>query len=387
MDTKKRKTNCIKNGKPMYRTTLLVGHNKEGKPVRKNFFGKSIREAESKKELYKQTIAHGLNLEIAEMSLSEAMRLWLFEVKKPDNRVKPSSFERYHSIHKNYVEGYPIGKKKVDKIKSLDVQRHLNDLEKEGKSNSLLKTVYKIMKMFFIYAEEQNYISKSPCTRGITIPGERPYKKEVETFSDQEIEILKKHLENDHRLRLIVLLALGTGLRRGELLALRYDDIREGGIYVDKSLAKPTNIEANGDRHTEFCVWEPKSNTSRRFVPLPGDLSKEIELHRQRQISEQLAVGFIGEPDFLFTTATGNFIDPTNFCRAFSRLLKRAGIPHKKFHALRHTYASKLVQKGVDINTIQGLMGHSNITITSIYFHADRKVMTESVQKLNIWFQ
>lgn len=381
-----RKTNCVKNGKPMFRITMVIGHDEKGRAKRKEFFGNCEKDALAKKDAFMKQLEEGLDLDLASQPLGKAMHTWLFEVKKVNHLLKPTSFTKYVGLYDNFIKDLPLAKKIVSDIKSIDIQRALNELEKSGCTNSQLKGTLKLLKMFFIYAVEQGYAKKNPCTRSIAIPGAKPEKNEVEVFTNEEVEKLKAALV-DHRMRLLVLMALGTGLRRGELLALRYSDIEGDQVYVHASLAKPTMVEADGARSTEFIIWEPKTATSHRRVPIPKDLQQEIKAHRARQIEERLRLGIGGEPEFIFTTETDNFIDPSNFARAFRRLLQRAGVPHKKFHALRHTYATRLVQNGADINTVQRLMGHSTITMTSIYFHPDMDVMKKAVESLNEWFK
>ena len=381
-----RKTNCTVHGNQRFRVTAVVGHDPMGKAVRKNFYGKSEKEAVNKRDAYLRLLEEGIDFNLANQTVGKAMHTWLFEVKKADHDLKASSFVRYYGLYEKYIKGSSFGALIVSEVKSLSLQRYLNQLAKEEYTVSQIKNAYKLIKMFFTYAAEEGYTTKNPCTRSIVIPGEKVKKDEVETFTDEEIEKLKTALATD-RLRLLYLMALGTGLRKGELLALRYEDVAVGAVQVHSSLARVTEIEEDGTKTTGFKVWEPKSSHSRRRVPLPKSLEKEVSAHRARQIAERMAIGIGGEPEFIFTTETGNFIDPSNFTTGYTRLLKRAGIPHKKFHALRHTFATKLVQAGADISTIQKLMGHSSITITNIYFHGDHDVMDTAVQTLDRYFQ
>lgn len=381
-----RKTNCTKNGKPMFRITAVIGHDEKGRAKRKTFFGKSEKEATTKRDEFFKGLEMGLDIDFSKLTLRDAMHTWLFEVKKPDHNLKATSFNRYAGIYYNYIKDSVFASMVVSEIKSLHIQRFLNDLEKSGLTYSQMKNVYKLLKMFFIYATEEGYTTKNPCTRNIAIPGGKPKAKEVEVFTDEEVEKMKDAL-TDHWMRLPVLMALGTGLRRGEILALRYSDIAGGEVHVHSSLARPINVESDGSSSSEYVIWEPKSRSSIRRVPIPEDLQKEIASHRIRQIEQRMKLGIGGEPEFIFTTQTGNFIHPSTFGKAFTLLLKRADVPYKKFHALRHTYASMLVLKGADINMVQKLMGHSDINITSIYFHADRTEMKNTVEVLSKWFQ
>ena len=388
-----RKTNCEKNGRSYYRVSITTGY-EQGKQKKKDFYGDTKSEALAKRDAYLSEIASGINIDMAKQPLCQSMSIWLYEVKKKDHDLKATSFERYEGVYRNYIKDSTLGRLAVSEIKSIHVQRFLNELEKRnplaaegdeiGCTHYQMKNVIKVLKMFFIYATNEGYTLRNPALR-IAIPGDKPVKEEVETFNDEEIDKIKAALVG-HRLRLVVLMALGTGLRRGELLALRYTDIKAGFVNVRSSLSQPTVINEEGKRSNEFIIWEPKTSHSIRQVPIPEALEKEITAHRARQISERMELGIGGEPEFVFTTETSRFYDSTNFTTAFTRLLKKAGVPYKKFHALRHTYATRLVQAGTPLPTVQKLMGHSSIAITSIYTHSSLDDRREAVKVLNELF-
>lgn len=380
-----RKTNCIKNGKPQFRITLVIGHDENGKAKRKTFFGKSEKEALAKKEVYLQGVREGLDIQLATQGLGRAMRVWLFEVKKPDADLKATTFTRYHGVYTNHIKGTDLDSMPVAAIKPIHIQRFLNQLAAAGRTQPTVKIVYKVIKMFFAYAVEQGYTVKDPCAKSITVPGGKYTQKRVEIFTDEEIARLKAVLVGPP-LRLLVLLALGTGLRQGELLGLRYSDVKDAEVAVHSTLAKATDIMPDGTRNSSFVLWDPKTENSSRRVPIPKDLLSEISSHRARQIEERMKLGIGGEPEFIFTTGAGGFLSGTSVRRLYKRALEEAGIPYKKFHALRHTYATNLVKKGADIDTVMRLLGHSNINVTAIYFHEDEEEKKKAADSLNAWF-
>lgn len=173
-------------------------------------------------------------------------------------------------------------------------------------------------------------------------------------------------------------------------MALKYSDISNGIIHVTQSLAQPGDITEDridgSPIRRQHVLWEPKCYSSIRNVPIPSELMKEITSHRLRQRTELLAQGINEEPEFLFTSIDGNFLDGRDFSRSFERLLKRAGVPHKKFHAFRHTYATRLLLAGTPLSVVQKLMGHSSIEMTAVYLHADIDDKTAAVEKLNALF-
>ncbi len=143
--------------------------------------------------------------------------MWLFEIVRVSNNIKPSTFERYEGIYINYIYGSELYGIKVNNLKAIQLQRYYNSLYESGKSSNIIKNLNKLLKTFFNNAVDEGYILKNPCSgKKITIPGE----KEINVFSNCEISSLKNALDG-HRLKALILLALGTGLRQGELLELK----------------------------------------------------------------------------------------------------------------------------------------------------------------------
>lgn len=379
-------TNCTVNGVNYFRISYDLPRGPKGERKRIQFYGTGKKDAESKRDAYIETLKSGLNVDFAKQKLGVAMKSWLFEVKSMDSELKATSFERYDGIFRHTIEGSDLASMTIPAIKSIDVQRHLNNLYKGEYSYSATKSSLKLIKMFFIYATENDYTTKNPCAKSIVIPGSKSTKIELETFNTLEIATIKAALTH-HRLKFLILLALGTGLRKGELLALKYEDIKNGRVHVNKTMACPTVIDADGNRKRTTEIWEPKTLGSNRFVPFPEELVKELGAHSVRQITERLKNGIGGKSEYIFTTESGKLYDPTNVYVAYSRLLKKAGIAHRKFHALRHTYASELIRSGVPVPEVQRLMGHSDIATTMIYVHPKMEDLEKSVQVLNRWFK
>jgi integrase len=386
-----RKTNYEKNSSEYYRVTTSVGRDSNGKLIRKEFYGNSKKEAEGKRDEYLNGIKSGLNIDFKDACLGELMHLWLFEVVRVSDKVKASSFERYETIYRLYVKDSDIYGLNLSTLKSIQIQRYYNKLYEKGKKSTLIKNINKLLRTFFNYAVDEGYILKNPCSgKRIVIPGEKDIEdKEVEVFTNEEIGILKRHLEN-HRLKALFLLALGTGLRQGELLALKWSDIDLDNkeLRVERSIRQLNIINADGTKEYKTIIQTPKSKSSIRTVPIPSSLIPVLKEHKTQQKLEKIKAGpsYI-ENDFVFTTELGKNINASNLRRSYTRLLKRAGIPYRKFHAFRHTYATKLFEANVPLKTVQMLLGHSDISVTAnIYTHVMPEEKTLAAEKLNNLF-
>jgi len=249
----------------------------------------------------------------------------------------------------------------------------------------------KLLRKFFFYATDEGYIIKNPCSsKSLTIPGEVKHKDtSFEVFSNDEIEAIKKALE-DHRLEALILLALGTELRQGELLGLKWDNLDMGykEIQVEQAIKSVTIVNADETRKFETREQPLKTKNSIRTVPIPSSLVPTLKKHKINQKAEKLHVGSLyNENGYVFVTVTGNLMNARNLLRAYERILKKADVPYRRFHALRHTYSTKLFEKGVPLKTVQMLLGHSDISVTAnIYTHVMPEKKTDAAEKINDLF-
>lgn len=382
-----RKTNIAINGSRYYRMTSVVGRDGNGKIIRKQFYGKDKSDAEKKKNEYLNGIKNGLNVNFQDISLGKLMHLWLFEVMK--SKIKPSTFERYEGIYRNYIKNDSIYGSKLYNLQSIQLQRYYNLLYKSGKSSNVIKNLNKLLKEFFNYAVDEGYISRNPCSR-LTIPGLKDVKKEeIHVFSDEDIRKFEDVLIN-HRLRALFLLALGTGLRQGELLGLKWDDIdfNKSELHVKRAIKQVSLINEDGSREFKAIEQIPKSKNSVRVVAIPSKLIPILNEHKKNQQEEKQSTGVdYFDNNFVFATPTGKTIYARNLTKMYKRLLKKANVPYHKFHCLRHTYATKLFERKARPETVQKLLGHSSISTTAdIYTHVMPKQKTDAAEMLNDLF-
>jgi len=386
-----RKINCTKNGNDYFRVTTTIGRGSKGKLIRKEFYGKSKSNAENKKNEYLMGIKNGLRSDYKSITLGNLIHSWLFEIVRVSNKIKPSTFQRYEGIYRNYIENSELYGLKISNIMSLQFQRYYNKLKEDGKSSSIIKNLNKLLKTFFNYAVDEDYLVKNPCMgKKLVIPGgDIKLEQEIQVFSDEEIQILNQGFEG-HRLKALILLALGTGLRQGELLALKWSDIDMKNIElkVQRSIKQVNIIAADGTREYKTIIQTPKSKNSNRTVPIPSSLIKVLKEHKVKQQEEKLKAGAsYNKSDFVFTTEIGKTIDARNLVKCYARILVKCKIPYRKFHTTRHTYATKLFEANIPLKTVQILLGHSDISITAnIYTHVMPKAKIIAAEELNHLF-
>jgi integrase len=192
----------------------------------------------------------------------------------------------------------------------------------------------------------------------------------------------------DDRLFAAYFLEVGTGLRRGELLGLGWRDLdlEAGVVHVQQTLVRVRNHDATeGDRKTRLIFQEPKTEQSRRTIPIPDDIIETLRRHKARQAEERLLMGEAYEDQGLvFCQANGQPIDPRNFTRYFERLLKQAGVPRIRLHDGRHTFATLMLELGETPKTVQTMLGHTKISTTlDIYSHVSLDLEKKAAARLN----
>ncbi len=387
---RKPKTNTSIGEYDYYRTRLTVGYDAKGKPIIKTFYGKTKGEAENKKTEYIKAIESGINPDLASYSLERAMYSWLWDIERYSG-LKSSSFERYESIYRNYVEGSSLGRLIMADIKKLPIQKYYNELLENGKSYSVISNLNKLLKKFFSYAETEGYVVKNPV-KGLKLPKENEedidedLDKKIETFTVEEVNKIMDHLGHT-KLKYIVLFALLTGARQGEILALEKDDIQDGFVRINKIIRKVKVFNDDGTSQYELKTTKPKTKTSNREIPLPEVLQNELKKLDLLVKEERLKLGMVyTENNLLFPSSTGTHMDDKNLRRSWERALKAAGVEYKNFHCLRHTYATKLFENGTSILTVSRLLGHSSIKTTEIYTHVLGDIKAKEVECLNEMF-
>ena len=214
---------------------------------------------------------------------------------------------------------------------------------------------------------------KNPCNN-ITIPNKsvkKSVKPEIEYFNEDEIKQLKDAFKG-HKFESLILTALGTGLRQGELLALKWENVNldEKYLEVKETVKKVYVFDDKGNKQLETIYNTPKTQNSIRRVDLPDKIVNILS--NMEKVSE-----------FVFNV-NGKPISAKTLFGNWKKVLSNSKIPYKKFHSLRHTYATMLLSHGVDLKTVQDLMGHSDITITQIYLHVLPKTKVDAVNRINM---
>ena len=368
-----RKTNCKINGKEYYRIYRKVGMKPGPYGIwvddRKAFYGSSKKEAEEKYAAYMKKKQVGIS---ESTCLGEIIDQWHETVFMPSGLAEGTK-ENYSRAYKKHFRSAPIAGRLPEDVTALDLQEFYNA---SGLTYGALKPLNNFLRRFYKYAELTG-ICKD-ITGCVTVPKNNPGPSDnddIDVWSDEDLKKVINALEGN-TLRLLIVLAVNTGARISELLALTYNDIRDNMLYINKQVS-----EVKSDGVSGIHITEPKTSCSNRVIPLSDPVMAEIRKHTALHKAQMLQNGY--RTDFIFTTSNGSLYYRRNVARALQRLYKRIGIPYHKFHAYRHTFGTNLSRAGVPIEETAKLMGHADITVTARYYigvNANRK--REAVQKI-----
>ena len=190
---------------------------------------------------------------------------------------------------------------------------------------------------------------------------------------------------------MLYILALGTGLRLGEILALKWTDINFKNNYIDinKAIKSTYKIDSKGNREFQIIEQQPKTKNSVRTVPLNENLIELLQQHRKKQmIDRDSNIEIYFDNNLVFSTPVGNYLNESNVRKTFKKILKKCNLKELRFHDLRHTFATRLFENGVPPKTVQTILGHSDISTTlNIYTHVMKDTKDKAIDKLNFLFK
>ncbi|MBM6897305.1 site-specific integrase [Pseudoflavonifractor capillosus] len=350
-----------------------AGHDPEtGKAIYKNVLGKTQAEV---KEKLKQAIGETQALDITKAgkyTVGEWMEVWFQDYAKI--KVRPSSHQTYQGYIHNHIQPN-IGEIPLEKLTSLDLQKFYKKLLTQGRvdrveakgqpkglSAKTVRNIHQILSSSLKLAQEQRLILTNPA-EGCALP--RVEHQEMKTLTTVQLASFFREARESGVFELYYL-ELATGLRRGELLGLKWEDVdlQRGDLRVRRQVSR-----INGD-----VVEAPlKTKNAYRTLPLAEDTVSVLKEQRKK----------VGNSPWVFPSPNGGPISPDSVLHMLHRVLKRAGLPKVRFHDLRHTFATLALQNGVDVKTVSGILGHFSAGFTlDTYAHITSAAQRQAAQTM-----
>ena len=308
----------------------------------------------------------------SDYTVSDWMALWLTTYKL--NHIKPKTYDNYDYAIRCHIRD-AIGGVKLDKIRAEDIQRFYNQLLSRNLSSSTINIVNVTLNQAFAQAVKLNLIYTNPCAAA-TVP--KGYKKHVTAMSPDEQALLVSLCDGSTSRNFFIFL-LNTGLRCGEALALTWEDINfeDKSITVSKNVSTIKNRDASADAPRNITVISDTTKTAsgNRTIPINKHALRILSAQRDNPASDF----------FVFASRNGAVLTHRNISRSFTGFIKSAGLPSKySLHTLRHTFATRLLEKGVSPKVVSDILGHKSITITlNLYSHVMPSLKQDAVDLLD----
>lgn len=310
------------------------------------------------------------------MNIKELLFMWLDNYKK--ERVKPRTYSRYQSIIELHLIP-ELGDVSIENLKRRAIQEFLTKKKKEGNllsgkalSSASTNLILTVLSMAFKYAIDMEICEDNPCLRLKRIPEDC---KQIEAFTRDEQKKIETYIKNSDDRRLFgILLGFYSGMRIGELIALEWQDVNFDKciIYVNKTAYR----DKSKTGIWKVCIDKPKTKSSERVIPLPAcifDLLKKYSM--------------TAKSDYVVENKKGERMSIRSYQYIFEKLTEKVSVRRLNFHAIRHTFATRAIECGMDIKTLSEIMGHKNASITlNRYTHSMLDTKIAMMNKLQFIF-
>lgn len=345
-----------------------------GKIVYGYVYAKTYREVKGKlRDKSISCVSPQYSLALKDPNLFSLVALDWFENVK--SQTKESTTNKYHNMLSSYILP-AYGEKTLDSITYDFIESHCNFLlssggkKETGLSTKTVTDVLSVIRNILKFAAKKGmYV---PCD-GSTIQIKQ-YVKPMRVLSKTEQEQLCKYLlEEPESYNIGILVCLFTGLRVGEMCALRWEDVSfsDQTIYVHQTLQRIQNKSGN-ETKTKIVITTPKSSCSIRTIPITDELSSILAAYKKDNTG------------FVLTNSDTKFVEPRTMQNKFKTVLRLNGIEKANFHALRHTFATRCVEVGFDVKSLSEILGHATVNITmNRYVHPTLELKKENMKKLS----
>lgn len=363
----------IKKGENNWLIRIFLGRDANGK---RKYFSKAIHGP--KKDATKFLTAklrekdQGVFIEPASMSLNEFLDRWLEEIAK--QKLRERTFDNYESLLRCHVR-YKIGANRLCDIQAIEIQKLYNEMKKVKFSPKTIRHVHNVLSSALKQAVRWKMLVQNPCDL-CELP--RQEKSEMMYFTPQEtIKFLE--VAKDDKLFLVFFVALETGMRPEEYLALQWRDVD----FENKTVVVRRALVAR--KGGGFIFTEPKTARSRRTIPLSNSVISALKFHRRTQLEGRLKHGSEYQNyDLIFASERGTPIMHRNLLRRhFKPILEKAKLPDIRLYDLRHTTATLLLSTGENPKVVSERLGHASIVLTlDTYSHVLPNMQKEATGKL-----
>lgn len=314
-------------------------------------------------------------------TVQEWLTLWLSHYVRFS--VKDSTYANYYYRIQTHVLSQ-LGDRKLGQLSTYELQLYFNEKREsgrlDGKGGLAVKTVKDlrtILSAAFAQAVSNGILAHNPCAN-IKLVDKQSGPLRVQVLSRREQSVLERHvLFAEERLSIAIVIALYTGMRLGEVCALRWEnvDLINEILHVTENLQRIKLPMPNGNSKTKVSIGTPKSKCSVRDIPLPGKLVAYLSEYKLSA----------GDFPYVIPGRENQYVDPRSIQNYLAHLRLRLNLPKVSFHTLRHTFATRAVEVGMDVKTLSEILGHADVSVTlKKYVHSLPQHKREQIKKLEM---
>ena len=341
----------------------------DGTRIQKSFYERSYEAAEHKLQNLRRANKSGKLIASRSPKLGDWLKEWLTVV-LPHADLKLSTVENYRAMFRGRLESDHLMKRSLEKLRERDIEDFLIRLNGRGLSASSRRVCLTVLRQALDAALRRSLIGFNPAAN-VSRPKSEATVRQWLKLSD--VRDILWALSSSKYLPPALLMAL-SGMRRGEVLGLRWSDV---DFYRSQVTIRSTLNRVNG----KLTLTSPKTANSRRVIHMTAEITSLL-----RQVHSETS--FTGNDDFVFQTSNGDAVDPRAMLRAFQKAARKVGIEHANLHDLRHAAASAMLNSGVPLFTVSKTLGHSSVAVTGdVYGHLLDSAQIEAMNTLSTGFR
>jgi len=325
-------------------------------------------------------------IESNNIKLNEWLDTWMKEYKK--GSIRTTTYNSYHNCIELHIRP-ALGNIELQKLRPDHIQKLLNDLSRGTKKKEPLSsaTVIKVKNVLSGALEQAIRNQMIPYNPARAAAPPKLVQKEIRIMTVEEQKKFTDAIKG-HRLEALFKLALATGMRRGEIIALTWNCInwKNNSINIKGSVSREKDPDSG---KTELCFSEPKTKHGKRQVPILPNMLPVLKAHKERQEAEKALAGSAwNQKNLVFCSSVGTVIEPRRIRTTMKKITDAANMDPITFHALRHTFATRMLEANVPAKVVQEILGHADITLTlNTYSHVIGTTAHEQIAKINDLFK
>lgn len=294
------------------------------------------------------------------------------------NSVKEATYVRYRHLYEKHIDE-KYGSVKLKKLDIAEIETHIRSKQKTNTTDGLapktIQDILSVYRLLITYGIEKKYLSAGSMNNAQTHSPLKVSDNKVTVLFPKERTDLERYILGKDDIRHFgIFLALYTGIRIGELCALRWNDVDldNGILHINHTLQRLHDYSGKSQKKTRVVISTPKTESSIRMIPLSSFLVDKLST-------------FASSPDHFILTDSRKPEETRSYLYFYKKQLSICGLPDYNFHTIRHTFATRCVEEGIDIKSLSEMLGHSNVKITmNRYVHPSLETKRQYLEKLTI---